>query len=116
MEYNKPVIVPDLGCFTIVDQSAEIRNGVDVPAGKTVVLDCENADDDHVLTSYIAEKENITIEQAAEAIKKFYKQFFILVFGRTLQFEKFGTFLLNEKKDIIFAPDINFFSENLFAS
>ena len=56
----------------------------------------------------IAEKAKITIEQTIEAIQKFYTQVFVLVFRRKLEFEKFGSFLLNGKRDIIFVPDIHF--------
>ena len=113
MEHNS-LIVPDLGRFTIIDKPPEVQEGTVFPSVKTVALDCENADDDHVLTGYLATKENITTEQAAGIIRKFYKQFFLLAFGRILEFEKFGKFLLNETKDIVFIPVSNFFDKDLF--
>ena len=114
MEYNIPVVVPDLGCFTIVNIPSEIRDGRVIPPFKTVKLDSENTIDDGVLTSYLAIKENITIERAADEIRKFYHQNFInkLPLSKNIVFEKFGAFSLNEFNDIVFNPDPEFFKDN----
>ena len=114
IEYNTPVVVPDLGCFTIVNIPSEIQDGKVIPPFKTVKLDSENSSDDSVLTSYLARKENITIEQAAEEIRKFYVQNFIsrLPIKKIIVFEKFGTFSLSETNDIVFTPDPEFFNDN----
>jgi len=114
MEYNIPVVVPELGCFTIVNIPSEIRDGKVIPPSKTVKLDSENSGDDGVLTSYIARKANITFEQAADEIRKFYHQNFIsrLPLIKKLFFEKFGTFSLDEVNNIVFCPDEEFFKDN----
>ena len=110
---HNSVIVPDLGCFTVVNKPSV--NGIPV---KTVELDWENNDDDSILTSYIAKKENITKEQAVENVRKFYKQFIIFAYKRDieLEFEKFGKFLMNATNDIVFIPVVNFFEKNLYES
>jgi len=114
MEYNIPVVVPDLGCFIIVNIPSEFRDGKVIPPFKTVKLDSENTNDDGILTSYIARKENITIEQAAEEIMKFYHQNFKnrLPVTKNISFENFGTFSLNEYNNIEFKPVDEFFKEN----
>ena len=114
MEHNTSVIVPELGCFTIVNKPAEIRDGTIFPPVKTVEFDSENTTDDHVLTHYIAKKENIIIEKVAEEIRIFYRHFFInkLPLKKSVTFEKFGTFSLNELGNIQFTPDADFFKDN----
>ena len=114
MEYNTPVVVPDLGCFSIVNIPSEIRDGKVIPPFKTVKLDSENTGNDGVFTSYIARKENITIEQAADNIRNFYHQNFISKLPKTkiIVIEKFGTFSLNEVNNIVFDPDPEFFNDN----
>jgi len=114
MERNTSVVVPELGCFTIVYKPAEIRDGNIFPPVKTVEFDSDDTTDDHVLTSYIAQKENITVDQAAEKIRHFYRHFFInrLPLGRIVVLEKFGTFSLNDFGNMIFVPDANFFKDN----
>jgi cell division septation protein DedD len=113
MEYNTPVIVPELGCFTIVNKPSEIKDGIVIPPVKTVELDSENTRDDNVLTLYIAKKENISVEQVAKEIRDFYQHFFIrkLLLERKISFDGFGVFLLNEY-GIVFLPDANFFKDN----
>jgi cell division protein FtsN len=113
MEYNTSVIVPDLGCFTIVNKPSEIKDGIVIPPVKTVELDSENTKDDNVLTLYIAKKENISVEQAAKEVRNFYQRFFIhkLLLERKITFDEFGIFLLNEY-GIVFIPDANFFKDN----
>ena len=114
MEYSIPVVVPDLGCFTIVNIPSEIRDGTIIPPFKTVKLDTENTCDDGVLASYIARKENITIEQAAVWLRNFYHHNFLkkLPIVKVIVFEKFGTFSLNEYNNIVFCPDADFFKDN----
>lgn len=114
MEYNIPVVVPELGCFTVVNIPSDIRDGRVIPPFKTVRLDSENTIDDSVLKGYIAKKKNISIEQAAEEIRKFYHQNFInkLPSTKNIVFEQFGTFSLNEFNNIIFNPDPDFFKDN----
>ncbi|MDR1154337.1 MAG: SPOR domain-containing protein [Bacteroidales bacterium] len=113
MEYNTSVIVPDLGCFTIVNKPSEIKDGIVIPPVKTVELDSENTRDDNVLTLYIAKKKNISVEQAAKEVRDFYQRFFIhkLLLERKITFDEFGIFLLNEY-GIVFIPDANFFKDN----
>ena len=114
MEYSIPVVAPELGCFTIVNIPSEIRDGKVIPPLKTVKLDSENSSDDGVLTSYIARKENIPLEQAADEIRRFYNLNFInrLPVAKTIVFENFGTFSLNEYNNIVFNPDPDFFKSN----
>jgi hypothetical protein len=114
MEYNTPVIVPELGCFTIVNKPSEIKDGIVSPPVKTVELDSDNDRDDNVLTLYMAKKENISMEQAAGEVRDFYMQFFIrrLSVERKVAFDNFGIFTLNEFGNIIFTPDTNFFKDN----
>ena len=114
MEYNLPVVVPDLGCFTIVSLPSEIQDGTVIPPHKTVKLDSENTYDDGVLKGYIARKANITVEQAGVWLRNFYNHNFLkkLPILKTIVFEEFGAFSLNEFNDIVFTPDENFFKEN----
>ena len=114
MEFKTSVVVPELGCFTVVDKPSEIREGVVVPPVKTVQFDSENTNDDHLFSLYIANKEKITLEQAIEEIQNFYHQNFIkkLSINRLLTIEEFGTFSLNEIGNIVFEPDDNFFKDN----
>ena len=115
MEGNASVVVPDLGCFSIVTKPSVIQDNVVIPPVKTVKLDTENTEDNQVFTRYIAEKENITVEQAADEIHIFYIQFFIQKLAenrRPISFENLGTFSLNESGDINFEPDPNFFKDN----
>ena len=113
MEYNIPVIVPELGCFTIVNKPSEVKDGVVVPPVKTVELDSENSTDDDVLTLYIAKKENITVGQSAEKIREFYNDLFIrkLSVDKKVTIDEFGVFTLNFG-NIVFTPDANFFKDN----
>ena len=107
------MIVPDLGCFTIVNKPSEIKEGIVIPPVKTVELDSENSIDDNLLTLYIAKKENTTVEQAAEKIREFYNDLFIrkLSTDRKIIIDNFGTFTL-DLGNIVFAPDANFFKDN----
>ena len=113
MEYNTPVIVPELGCFTVINKPSEIRDGVIFPPVKTVELDSEKTEDDHVFTLFIAKKENKSIEQVVEEIKTFYNQNFKtkLTPTNSVSFEHFGTFSLDDAKNIIFKPDNDFFKD-----
>ena len=114
MENNTSVIVPELGCFTIVNKPSEILDGVVIPPVQTVEFDSEKTEDDHILTNYIAQKENISIVQAAEEVKKFYQQNFIskLSLGKVVSFENFGDFSLDESANIVFKPGNDFFKAN----
>jgi len=115
MAHNTSVIVPELGCFSIVAKPSVIQNNEIIPPVKTVELDSENTDDDSVFTRYIAEKENITIERAAEEVNKFYNHFFIQKLANNKQsiaFENFGTFSLNDSGNIRFDPVTDFFKDN----
>jgi len=112
---NPSVIVPDLGCFTVVDKPSVIQNNIVIPPVRTVELDSENSDDDHVFTRYIAEKENISVEQAVQEVDKFYDHFFMQKLAkirRPITFENFGTFSLNDSGDIQFEPVVDFIKDN----
>jgi len=113
MEYNTPIIVPELGCFSIANKPP-VMDGLGIsPPVKTVEFDCEKTEDDHVFTLYIAKKEDMPIEQVVEEIKAFYNQNFIKELSPTknVSFDHFGTFSLNESKNIVFKPDNEFFKE-----
>jgi len=114
MEYNTPVIVPDVGCFTIVNKPSENRDGTIIPPVKTVELDIYNKTDDNVLTLYISQKANMSMEEAGEAVQKFYSQYFMLqlTLEKYVAFEKFGSFSMNEYGNITFEPDASFFKDN----
>ena len=117
MEYSTPVIVPELGCFKIIYKPSEVRDGRVIPPVKTVELDCENSIDyNNVFASYIARKENISIEQANKEVLDFYDQFFSkhsdIIRGRNIVIDKFGTFSLDAYRNIIFAPVDDFFKDN----
>jgi len=115
MEGNTSVVVPDLGCFSIVDKPSVLQDNIVIPPVKTVVLDSENSEDDHVFTRYIADKENITIEQAGQEVYKFYNHFFRQKLANSIQpiiFENFGTFSKNDSGDIQFEPVPDFFKDN----
>ena len=115
MEGNTSVIVPDLGCFTIVAKPSVIQNNIVIPPVKTVEFDGENSEDNHVFTGYLAKKENISMEQAVQEVSKFYEHFFtqkLAKFGQPIVFEKFGTFSLNDFRDIQFVPVADFFKDN----
>jgi len=112
MECNSSVVVAELGCFTIVDKPSEIQEGVIIPPLKTIQLDSENTNDDRVFSSYVANKEKITLEQATEDIQLFYQQFKKLTLARSITIEEFGTFSLDEYANIVFEPDANFFKKN----
>ena len=97
VEYNTSVVVPDLGCFSIIHKPSEINAGIVMPPSKTVAFDSENTEDDNIFTYYIAKKESITPEQAAEEVRKFYNKFFIqklTIRRQPVSFPKFGTFSL----------------------
>ena len=115
MEGNTSVIVPDLGCFAIVNKPSVIQNNIVIPPAKTVKFDCEDSEDNHVFTRYIAEKENVTIEQAVQEVYRFYDHFFIqklLNSGQPIVFENFGTFSLNDINDIQFEPVTDFLKDS----
>ena len=114
MENNTSVIVPDLGCFTIINKPSEIHDGTVSPPVKTVVFDSENSTDDLLLTQYIAMKEMITVEQAAEKVRNFYSYYFLtkLIHDKEVAFEKFGIFSLDKLGNIVFAPNADFFKDN----
>lgn len=116
VENNTSVVVPDLGCFSIVNKPSEIHDGIVSPPVKTVEFDSENTADDHVLTQYVAKKEMITIEQAADEMQKFYKKHFMveLTIHKKVVFEKFGTFSLEGSgfSQIVFTPVADFFKDN----
>ena len=114
MEHNTFVVVPELGCFSIVNKPSEIRDGTILPPVKTVEFDSENTANDNVLTRFIAEKENTTMEQVTDEICRFYNYFFRskLTKEKEVVFEKFGTFLLDEMGNMIFTPDTDFFTDN----
>jgi cell division septation protein DedD len=114
MENNTSVIVPDLGCFTIISKPSEIHDGIVSPPVKTVVFDSENSADDRLLTQYIAIKEMITVEQATEKVRNFYSYYFLnkLIHEKEVVFEKFGVFSLDKLGNIVFAPDTDFFKDN----
>jgi len=114
MEYNTSVIVPDLGCFSIVDKPAEFQEGKLIPPVKTVQLDSENTNDDRLFILYVANKEKVTLEQAAQEIKRFYHQNFIKKLSNSgiVTIDDFGTFTLDDSGYIVFEPDANFFKDN----
>ena len=114
MEYNTPIIVPDVGCFTIVNKPSENRDGIIIPPVKTVELDIYNKTDDNVLTLYISQKADLSVEEAGEAVRKFYSQYFMyqLMVEKYVAFENFGSFSMNEIGNITFEPDANFFKDN----
>jgi len=115
MEGNTSVIVPDLGHFSIVDKPSVIQDNIVIPPGKTVKFNCEDSEDNHVFTRYIAEKENITIEQAVQEVYRFYDHYFTLKLaeiGQPIVFENFGTFSLNDFHDIQFEPVTDFFKDS----
>ena len=113
-EYNISLVVPDLGCFEIVQKPSEIKNGVVGSPVRTVVFDSENSEDDNIFTYYIAKKEGITHVQAAEEVKRFYNKFFIqklTLQQQPITFPNFGTFSL-KAGDILFEPVADFFKDN----
>ena len=115
MEGNTSVVVPELGCFTIVAKPSVIQNNIVFPPVKTIEFDCENTEDNHIFTRYIAERENITIEQAALEVYIFYDHFFkrkLVSNGRPIIFENFGMFSLTDARDIQFEPVAEFFKDN----
>ena len=114
VEYNTSVVVPQLGCFTIVNIPSEIRDGIVTPPSKSVKLDSEMINDDHVLTLYVARKENISVEQAAEEVRNFYQQYFIqkLPDARNITIERLGVFSIDESEKIVFVSDDNLFKTN----
>ena len=114
VEYNTSVVVPQLGCLTIVNIPSEIRDGIVTPPSKTVKLDSNISSDDHVLTLYIARKENISVDQAAEGVRNFYQQNFIqkLPGARSVTIEGLGVFSLDESGEIVFVSDENLFKSN----
>ena len=114
VEYKTSIVVPDLGCFSIVQKPSEIKDGVALPPVKTVAFDSENTEDDNIFTYYVAKKEGITSEQAAEEVRKFYNKYFIqklTIKRETISFAQFGTFLL-VKGNIIFEPVSDIFKDN----
>ena len=114
VEYNTSVVIPQLGCFTIVNIPSEIRDGMVTPPCKTVKLDSDMSNDDFVFTLYVARKEDISTEQAAEEIRNFYDQNFVekLSVDQSITIERLGTFSLNESQKIVFEPDANLFKTN----
>ena len=115
MECKPSVIVPDLGCFTVVEKPSEIRgDGTVVPPVKTVQFDSENSNDDRLFVLFISNKENIPLDQASSEVWKFYHQNFMkkLLNTQSVAFEEFGSFSLNETGNIEFKPDANFFKNN----
>ena len=112
---NVSVVVPDLGCFSIVDKPSVIQNNIVIPPVKTIEFDAENSEDDHFFTRYVAEKENITVEQAIQEIYKFYEHYFIQKLPNSKQsivFENFGEFSLNYSGDMQFMPVADLFKDH----
>ena len=115
IEYNTSVVVPDLGCFSIIHMPSRIQDGIVIPPVKTVKFDSEKTEDDNVFTLYMAKKEDITLEQAVKEVKNFYNYFFInrlVKERRPITFEKFGTFSIDEAGNICFEPITDFFKDN----
>jgi len=114
LENNSSVIVPELGCFTIVSKPSVIRDGMAFSPFQIVEFDSEKTEDDHVFTNYIAQKANISIEKAAEEVRLFYNYFFInmLAQKKDISFDHFGTFSFNDERSIVFIPSDDFFTKN----
>ncbi len=107
---NPAVIVPGLGRFTATDKPAEIRGDTIIPPSRTVVYNSSEDEDDGVLTAYIAQQENITIEQAKSETEEFYNMLKRKLAGRkAIMLNKLGTLTVNEVGDIVFEPDANLF-------
>jgi len=114
VEYNTSVVVPELGCFSIMHKPSEIKDGVVIPPLKTVKFDSDKTEDDNVFTLYIAKKEDITHDQAIKEVKNFYNYFFLhklALDGKPVALEKFGTFSI-DNGNICFEPIPNFFKDN----
>ena len=109
MEHDTHVVVPGLGCFSITDKPSENCNG----SVKTIDFDSENTEDGSIFLTYIAEKENITNEEAHAEVLKFYYKYFIkkLAFHKHVDIENFGAFSLNEACDFVFVPVDGFFEK-----
>ena len=84
------------------------------PPCKTVKLDTDMINDDHVLSLYVMRKEDISVEQAAEEIRNFYQQNFVqkLSDNQSVTIDGLGFFSMNESGKIEFVPDANLFKTN----
>ncbi len=100
------VVVPELGCFTIVDKPSEMRNGVITPPVKVVEFNSEKVDDDGILVAYIAQKENISADQVKSEIIVFYSQLQRKLLGKeVIEFDKLGKLWLTNTGDYNFESE-----------
>lgn len=109
---NPSITVPGLGRFTAVDKPSEIRGDVVFPPVRTVEYDSSSDEDDGVLTAYIAQQENISLEQAKNEATEFYNRLKNKLSNRqTIALDRFGTLDISTVGDIVFTPDAELFIE-----
>lgn len=109
---NPSITVPGLGRFTAVDKPSEIKGDVVFPPVRTVAYDSSSDEDDGVLTAYIAQQENISLEQAKNEATEFYNRLKNKLSNRQpIALDRFGTLDVNTVGDIVFTPDAELFIE-----
>jgi nucleoid DNA-binding protein len=95
---NECVVIPDFGAFITSTNSAKIKNSIEfIPPSKSITFNYKIQKNDGLLSSYIADSNNLSFDDAMKIIKLNvinFKQ--ILEENKTINFEDIGQISLND--------------------
>jgi nucleoid DNA-binding protein len=95
---NECVVIPDFGAFITSTNSAKIKNSIEfIPPSKSITFNYKIRKNDGLLSSYIADSNNLSFDDAMKIIKLNvinFKQ--ILEENKTINFEDIGQISLND--------------------
>jgi hypothetical protein len=103
---KESVYVNNLGLFRKEYESAQIRDGLITPPGYKVVFDPDFDGNGFAFTMYVSQKGSMLITDATTQIDQWVTQLkTALSNNKSVSFENFGTFALNEKGVITYCCD-----------
>ena len=95
---NECVVIPDFGAFITSTNSAKIKNSIEfIPPSKSITFNYKIQKNDGLLSSYIADSNNLSFDDAMKIIKLNvinFKQ--ILEENKKINFEDIGQISLND--------------------
>ncbi len=104
--FHEKLVLPGLGVFQIQRKPAVFEEHRVIPPQSVIVFNTEITDDDKVLSSRIAEAEEIEPEQATKKVFDYVEKI-KSAFSKGEQFimEGFGTLLIDENSNYVFLKD-----------
>jgi nucleoid DNA-binding protein len=108
IQKNGSITIHDFGAFILKETSSRIDEKHNLMLPPSVILNFDEniKTNDNILIDYVSKTENISTENAADAVKKFTEQLNALLnSGKTVEFRNIGKLHLNPKKQIVFNYD-----------